>query len=290
MNRLLDGKLDVDAAARDLIRRANEKPDPIHTIVLSDESVSLRRTRDLARLARLRDHFDVKIMVLLRRQDLWLESWYFQNVKWQWNPALSHCTLDEFLAQRHSFHWLHYDKYIKRFEKLFGTENVEVAVFERDQMPGGPVQSFCRQIGLLNLEGLIEPKHTNASLSPAMSELIRQLPVDEGLGDETRHILTKVIQTVDNTLPEALSGGGKLILPHDTRREIMNEYAHGNQTLAQQRFGRDELFHDPLPNETTPIAKLALPEDGVTLMQHFFVPILSDLIRSGAIQRPGKKG
>lgn len=288
MNRLIRGNLQVDVAAEDLIRRADAKSTPIHTLVLSDEAISLHK--NISRLTELRKYFDVKIMLFLRRQDLWLESWYFQNVKWQWNPALSHGTLEDFLKHQKSFHWIHYDKHIARLEKLFGPENVHIGVFERQDMPGGPVATFCNHIGLTQLDGLSAPKHTNASLSPAMTDLVRQLPLDEGLGDETRNVMVQALQRVDAHLPKRLSGGGKLILPHQTRLKIMKRYAKGNAALAKRRFGRDLLFQEPLPDPSVPIADLALPTDSAVLMEYFIGPLIGDLIRSGAIQTPGKKG
>lgn len=288
MNRILNGDLDVDAAAADLTARADAQSDPVHTIVLSDEAISLRR--DLSVLARFRQHFDVKIVMFLRRQDLWLESWYFQNIKWQWNPRLSHCTLDEFLARRKDFHWLDYDRYVTHLEKLFGSENVEVAVFEADEMPGGPVHAFCSRIGLNDLTGLVEPKHTNASLSPAMSEFIRHLPIDQGQGDLTRRTLVEACQAADDALPAHLSGGGKLILPHDVRRKLLNNFSKGNTRLAKRRFGRNELFRDPPPDPREPVADLRLPDNSDTLMTHFIAPVMGALIRQGAIRPPDGKG
>jgi hypothetical protein len=288
MNRILGGETSVDTVAADLIARANAKPAPVHAIVLSDEAISLRR--DLSVLAGFRKHFDVRIILFLRRQDLWLESWYFQNVKWQWNPDLSHCTLEAFLTQRKTFHWLDYDRYVSHLEKLFGAENVELVVFESAEMDGGPVHEFCRRVGIGEVSGLDQPGHSNASLSPAMSEFIRHLPVGEGLGDSTRQALVQACEAADAALPARLAGGGKLILPHDTRRAVTRAYETGNTRLARRRFGRDQLFRAPLPAETEPVADLALPRDSAELMQHFVVPVLRGLIHQGAVQNPQKKG
>ena len=112
----------------------------LHTAILSDEDICMRR--DLSVLAEFREWFDVKVVFTLRRQDTWLESWYFQNIKWQWNPKLSHCTFPQFMAMRDDFHWIHYDAYVRHLESLFGAENLILNVMEKEQMPQRPIETF----------------------------------------------------------------------------------------------------------------------------------------------------
>ncbi|MFC2970589.1 hypothetical protein ACFOES_21030, partial [Acidimangrovimonas pyrenivorans] len=111
--RLFAGKLDPVELAADIKRRAENKPAEIHTVILSDEAVCKRP--DLSLLAPLREHFDVKVIYALRRQDLWLESWYLQNVKGQWDSDFSHLSFDEFMARWEAdvFHWIDYDRYAR---------------------------------------------------------------------------------------------------------------------------------------------------------------------------------
>ena len=86
--RIKHGQLAVDDLAADLVKRMDAKGSHVHSAVLSDEDMS--NIKDFSIFAPLARHFDVKVVVSLRRQDLWLESWYLQNLKWQWNPSLSH--------------------------------------------------------------------------------------------------------------------------------------------------------------------------------------------------------
>ncbi|MFC2970493.1 hypothetical protein ACFOES_20545, partial [Acidimangrovimonas pyrenivorans] len=114
-NMLLSGAMPPAELAEDLGRRAEawekELGREVGTIILSDEDICMRR--DLSILAPLRDHFDVEIIFALRRQDLWLESWYLQNVKGQWNKSLAHLTFDEFMDRSEEFHWIDYDRYAR---------------------------------------------------------------------------------------------------------------------------------------------------------------------------------
>ena len=129
MNNIFSKEISVQAAAADIAARADSKKHPVHSITISDEDICMRR--DLSPLAEFRAHFDVKVVCFLRRQDLWIESWYQQNVKWQWNKRLAHLTFAEFLAQRGEFFWINYDERLRHLGAVFGAENVICRAFEK---------------------------------------------------------------------------------------------------------------------------------------------------------------
>lgn len=285
VGRLL-GKGDVSAIARDLDERAGSKTPESHSIVISDEDICMRN--DLRRLAGLKDHFDVKIIYSIRRQDLWLESWYFQNIKWQWNPDLSHITFDKFLKDRGQFHWLHYDAYVRMLEKIFGADNILLSVFEKNQMPDGPVLKFCEQIGLTELDGFTDPPHVNSSLSAEMVEFMRHLPLDT-IPEPERHLLRATFEQVDR---KALGNKGKQserMMPADQRGEILGDFAKGNTALAQRYFDRDDLFLEPLPDADTPLAQMQIPQDSETLITRLVAPFLQQLVANGSLAAPAPK-
>ena len=275
MNRLFSGELSAEELADDLTRRADRRPKPVHTVVLSDEDIVMRR--DLSPLAKLSGRFDVTILYTLRRQDLWLESWYFQNVKWQWDRALAHLTFDRFMAQRDRFHWIHYDDCVRSLERLFGQENVRLGVFEKGQMPRGPVIELAERIGLTNLEGFTEAPHINASMSAEVVELARRLPLDQ-LAPPDRHVLRRALEGLDR---EKLGNTGKqseLLLDRRAREAVLKDYAAGNRAVAKRYFDREELFLDPLPDRSAPLAKLEIPADSATLIDRLVAPLLLQMI------------
>lgn len=280
LRQIAKGMRDVDEVARDLERRAAEKSPDIRSILLSHEDVCM--CRDLSALAGFKTYFDVKVIFSVRRQDTWLESWYFQNIKAQWDPKLAHVTFDEFMAKRGKFHWIDYDRYLGHLEDVFGHENVELIVYEKGQLPQGPVVEFCKRVGLTDLRGLVEPVHVNSSRSPEMSEFMRRLPLD--MADErVRLALTQSCEAVDHDILGNTKRQSERLLPPDLRREIMAEYAPGNHAVAQRYLDRDELFFEPLPGPDAPLAKLKLPQDSATLMEQFVAPLLAELIRRDAI-------
>jgi hypothetical protein len=237
---------------------------------------------DLSLLAEFRRHFDVKVLFCLRRQDLWLESWFLQNVKWQWNPQLAHCTLEEFFLRRHEFGWADYDAYVGHLEQVFGRDAVIPWVFEKSQMPEGPVAAFAERIGLRDIATMNPAPHANRSLSPLISEFMRCLPLDEA-PPQYRGQLERACAAVDLVLDTSAAESGTLLLDHGQRREVLEEYAPGNARLAQRYFGRDVLFADPVPGPEAPIASMVLPGDSYELMSRIVGPFVRKLIELNAV-------
>jgi hypothetical protein len=275
-NAIFSGRRTVDEVALDLNQRAGKHKSKIDTLVLSDEDVCMRA--DLAILGDFRQHFDVKVVFALRRQDLWLESWYLQNIKWQWDKSLSHVTLAEFLARADEFHWTHYDRLLTHLEDIFGQENVLPYVFEKEQMPEGPVAAFCEKIGLTDLTGLAPAPHVNSSYSPGIAEFVRLLPLDEAK-DKYRSQLEAAVKAVDAGLAKPEGKQSSLLIDHETRMRIMAGHEKGNSNVARRYFGRDKLFEEPMPAADAPLAQLILPSDPAILMRDYVAPMIRGLIQ-----------
>ncbi len=286
MNKLFANKLTAADAAADLNLRADKKNNEITKLILTDEDACMRS--DLSPLAAFRDHFDVKVIYSLRRQDLWLESWYFQNIKWQWNPSLAHITFDEFLARREEFHWVHYDRYVRHLENMFGKENVLLSVFEKEQMPQGPIHAFLSQIGLEELFRPDETPHVNSSMSAAMVEFTRHLPLDAFSEAQRGHLLN-ALEAVDRTTMGNSAKQSERLLTPDRRRALLAEYEQGNTALAQRYFNRSELFLAPMPAPDAPLAQLKIPDDAASLIDRFVTPLLRQLILDGAVGKAAKR-
>ena len=274
---LMDGvfeKGNAAAIADDLERKADHRR--AHTVVLSEEDVCKRT--DLSALAALGARFEVRPIFFMRRQDLWLESWFSQNVKWQWDPELSHMPWDVFLAGRARFHWIDYDRTARRLEETFGADRVELAVFDRELMPEGPVAAFARIVGIEDARALGKLPSLNYGYSPMMSEVMRRLPLDQA-PPQLRGRINGACERADRAWQAEHGKLPKLMMDPATRREVTAGYQAGNAALARRRFGRGALFADPLPADDAPFAAPALPEDADALMDEVMAPILGDLIR-----------
>lgn len=274
--KIFSGALAVDDVSAEIEKRANGKTETIHSVVLSDEDVCMQR--DLSVLQDFSKHFDVKILFSMRRQDLWLESWHQQNVKWQWNPSLSHLTFSEFLERREEFHWIHYDRVCAHLAELFGRENLILRIFEKHVMPEGPVAAFCEDLGILDTALFTEPSRLNYSNAPIVSEFTRMLPLDEVPPKYRRHFEAAIL-AVNNHLSTSSGSSSMLLMDSDTRERVLDEYHDGNALVAKVYFGRDALFLDPMPDKDAPVAHQNLPSDSYDLMRDFVVPMIRDLAR-----------
>lgn len=273
-NNLFRGAVKPHAFAADLAKRVDSHDAPIHTVVMSDEDVSMRS--DISILAPFVEFFNVKIIFAMRRQDLWLESWWAQNVKGQWDRELCHMPWPEFIANRQRFHWINYDYYLKHLENIFGLENIRPYVFEKMQMPEGPIAAFCRQFGLENAASMEPAGGSNISLSPEVSEFVRYLPLIEAKMD-VRLALIDMAEAVDRSI--RAEKPATLLIPHSERRVIMDEYAAGNAAVAYRYFGRDELFLEALPPADAPVAIPRLPDRPEDVMTRLVAPFLQELVR-----------
>lgn len=283
MNRLFSGKITADQLAARINSEAEAAGRDVHTVLISDEDICKRA--DLSPLAQLRRWFDVRVVFTLRRQDRWLESWFLQNVKWQWDRDLSHCSFAGFLAKRPEFHWIRYDRFISGLETLFGRENLILNIHEAGQMPEGPAAAFCDGIGLTARDGFTRPDHLNASFSPQVSEFMRCLPLDEA-PVHVRAALNRACAAIGQ---EGHSGGsgGQLMLRYRQRRRIMAEYEEGNRAVARRYFGRKALFLDPLPGWFEPVSQPELPANSYDLMDEFVRPFVRALIEAEKRRQDG---
>ncbi|MBU2957262.1 hypothetical protein Q4511_09455 [Paracoccus sp. 1_MG-2023] len=273
-NDIFSGRTDARTVGKDLVRRAANHPNEIHTLVMSDEDVSMRE--DLGPLQALADSFDVKVIFAMRRQDLWLESWWAQNVKGQWDRRYCHKSWPDFIRDRKDFHWIDYHNYINHIESVFGVGSVRPYVFERSQMPDGPIAEFCKQFGFTKTRKLSAAGGSNISLTPEVSEFVRQLPLIEA-PMKLRLKLIEIAESVDREIRK--ENPALLMIPHAERVGIMKEYQEGNDAVAKRFFARDKLFLEPLPSESEKVVQPALPQDSYTASQRLFGPFIGELIR-----------
>ena len=255
-NEILRRERSIDEVSAELNQLADDAEGEIDTIILSDEDVCARSPLVLRVLSGFKKHFDVTVVYTMRRQDLWLESWYFQNIKWQWQDDLAHGNFDEFMSKSDQFSWIDYDRFLGTLEKMFGKDKVVPIVFERGQMQGGPIHTFLDRIGLTDREGFESPPYINPSYSPLESEFMRQLPLDKA-DTEYRNILIRLFEHIDKAARKAKPSS--LLLDREAREEVMARFAEGNRKVARRYFGRDELFLDNLPASDKPLAVTSLP-------------------------------
>ncbi len=108
---------------------------------------------------------EVKILIYLRRWDLYLESVYNQAVK-QW---LTNVSIDKYIEQREKaigWHPADYLRYIAVLENIFGKDAIEIRSFDKQAFIGGDLyKDFCHATDLQHIEHYKKPKKSNESLT-----------------------------------------------------------------------------------------------------------------------------
>ena len=150
-------------------------------------------------IAKVKDTFsdfsEVKILVYLRRQDTWLESFFNQQIK-----AGAEIPSEDALLEVKNY--LLYAKNLRIWRKYFGEEKVIVRLYER---ASDIVADFCATAGLdisgLKVRQSEESEAINPSLSPRAVKIMRtaiEKKVDKDLLERLRVVL---MHTSSATMP-----------------------------------------------------------------------------------------
>lgn len=210
-------------------------------VVVSSEALFNARS-----IAAVRDFFvgfDVEVVIILRRQDRWLDSLYQHQLK------VGETSLGpmEWLTARQPA--LNYATRVGRWADVFGDDKVRIGVFEPASLAGGLMAFFFRTAGLAVPEGLQEPPARNERLSRHALAWLTAIPRDS-LTRPGRQELRRVLEdwSQHNPDPPEL----RYFFTPDERRAILARCAESNAALAR-RFLPDSdgvLFHDMKVEET----------------------------------------
>lgn len=206
-------------------------------------------------------NLDAKIIVYLRRQDLWIQSFWKQKVK-----VGSSRTFDAYVKRIRDtdFYSLDYCSYMDNLSSVFGKENLIIRVYEKCQYRGPEHtlhSDFLDIFGLTLSDGFtIRQEVYNTSL--------------DGSSIELRRILNKIPQThpkdhiLKDSVASILNAGGytppvsgsSLFAPGE-QKAFLAHYADSNSRLAKEYLGREDgiLFYDELkelPQEQTDVKDL----------------------------------
>ncbi|MEM9012515.1 MAG: hypothetical protein AAGE18_14910 [Pseudomonadota bacterium] len=127
------------------------------TVVVSAEGLSGPDPAFAQALAPLTG-LDVRVVVFLRRQDMWVESFYTQMIRNQ--EVREHRSFADFLADPATRAQLDYAGLLGRWGQVFGRERLAVVAFDGREPP---VAAFLRAAGLP--EGLARLPHGRAWLN-----------------------------------------------------------------------------------------------------------------------------
>ncbi len=206
-----------------------------HTLIISAEDFCKLKSLDF--LACFEEYFEAEVILYLRRQDSWINSWYNQNVKWPYLRELSACTPDQFLSYLQEFFWIDYFETVERWARTVGKDRMHIRVLERGQIED-PLADMCDLCGVDFVLKRTQQKRANESLPATQLKILQEI----GIMKYRPAVRLKIIRAVSE-IPVAST---KEIYPAPVRRMILQRYAAGNAMLAERYLGRSDgiLFRD----------------------------------------------
>ena len=240
--RLASKEISSEQVIGELERQITEET---HTIIVSSENFSHQKS--FRYLAEIFQDYELHAVIYLRRQDLWLESWYNQHVKWPWISKYSGSSFTCFRKNYRDFFWLNYEDLLNRIEEVIPRERLYVKTLDDN----GLVDSFTDflqhcgiNIGWLKVEGL----HHNRSLSSARIDILRRIDIYNIQAESRLKVhsaLRKMKINEDN--------GKARFFTDRQRRDFIKKYSSSNRNVARRYFAREKLFSEYVPDGVRPV-------------------------------------
>lgn len=223
-------------------------------IILSDEAIWQRSGfRGDHFWSKIKEDFnkrglDVRIIAYVRRQDLWIQSYWKQRVK-----VGSTRTFPAYVKRVRDagFYPLDYCAYMDMLSAVFGKESLIIRVYEKGQYQGPEHtlhSDFLDIFGLTLSDGfVIRQEVYNTSLDGSSIELRRILNGIPEVNDKD-HVLK-------DSVAEILKANGFSVPPvryslfaPGEQKAFLDYYSESNSRLAKEYLGREDgvLFYDKL--------------------------------------------
>lgn len=217
--------------------------------------------------------YDSKVIIYLRRQDRWIESWYNQQIK---NGNYLDNDMLEFTEHHHFL--LDYYKLLNTWSQYFGRENITVRPYEKDQFPSGLLNDFL-EFANLGSEDDFPLSHHGRHNSHLDRHVLEFLNICNKLlltPDHSRWLRLAVRKVTNQFSKVSKFTDQGLISPQD-RMTILERYQMINSQVAKEYMGRQEgdLFHEALTNLEQPWH----PYQGLTIdkAMGIMIPLLLEL-------------
>lgn len=202
------------------------------------ESVRDRVIRFLGSIRTTFPDHQVKVVLHLRRIDLYLESLYKQEIKGG-NPVTLD-TLRQAVTAERAF------SFFCMLEEAFGLHNLIVKPFERSQLHNGcVVKDMLHTMGLSDRVEEFDIVHGNEGLHRDLLETL--ILMNQRYGKITSN--SCLLQISSRLEKEFGFKDVKHLLGRSTREELLEEYAEFYSYLAKHYGNDGPFFQDPLPDD-----------------------------------------
>lgn len=214
-----------------------------HTVILSSED--LCRIKNFRFLKGVPKKYEIYVALYLRRQDLWLESWYNQNVKWPWDAEFSGSDIQYFIGKSKNFPWINYENLLGRIEEFVPLEKIHVRCIGEDNTTSSTDDflSFCG----IDSNLLQKEADKNQSLSSAKIDILRRIDIIALPGPARLKVLGAL-----SKIKIQEDSGNRAFLTRAERLKILADFMESNDHVARRYFGRNKLFSDKWSEELNP--------------------------------------
>lgn len=212
--------------------------------ILSWEGLAQMGSLRLEQIAAELQGHKLTVVAYLREQSEIIQSGYFQAAKQRPQKRVmeDYQQSGKLLTPKH----INYAHTLDKFARAFGRDSIQLRIYEREQLVKGDiVLDFLDVLGLNDNTGFIQsPVAQNISLDPGSIYLLNIIDsyFDDPIGRE---------KLVDSLLNDIQCNGaqGKYFLQQERVEFIREHYQQGNESVAQDYFGRasGELFSHTRP-------------------------------------------
>jgi len=211
------------------------------SVIFSSEFFTLRRNMEPVR--RFLDGLDVRVVVYLRRHDLWYPSLYSQALKSvvnpRWEPGLEGYVE---WARKSKAGYPSFGKMLDAWSDVVGAGNIRVRAFEKESMKHDLIEDF------FDLCGIRVP----ACLAGRPAPTINKAPDAEKLAALEEVKRTSVSEAakrlVVNAFLSSKSTGGQLQMSPELQQEILELHSEDYARIARVYLGNRSgvLFRQPI--------------------------------------------
>ena len=159
----------------------------------------------------------------MRRQDLWLDSFYREILGWEGRRETR--DIDTFYHEEGKF-WLDYSARLSPWIEMFGKENVILRSYDDAIAAPGILTDFLTYLGVKAEPPLVDQstRRVNTSLPPSLTDLMRAVNSLPGLAAKHKTVITR---SFSECVSQELDKG--TLLSDELWKEIAGEYGAINK-------------------------------------------------------------
>ncbi len=231
--------IDWPASKKNELFKCIEEELKKYNCIISDEGLWTNPYIDInSIIADLRERFeDVRIVVYLRRQDLYLDAKWNEHIK---TNSIS-TVIDDYIVKYENE--LDYNRILTEFEKLVGKDNIILRVYEKGQfLEGDLIRDFVDACGFtLDWEKVKIPGRVNERLDG--EKLWMKYFINKYYSqDQPSEIVKREMFAYRAVHGQTGSG----YLSAEQRKTMLDKYSEGNTRIAERYLNRKWLFKDEI--------------------------------------------